>query len=101
MVSCRTSDAPYREALVIGRFLAGLKIDDLARAPGKQPGAVHVLQFRALRALVEHLGLVRGQRRAVINPEEYLDCLIERREDAEKQLPVSNDGFDTLPHHGM
>ena len=57
--------ALYREALVIGRFLAGLKIDDLARAPGKQPGAVHVLQFRALRALVEHLGLVgvgKGER---------------------------------------
>ena len=26
-----------------------------------------------------------------MNPEEYLDCLIERREDAEKQLPVIND----------
>jgi hypothetical protein len=57
MVSCRTSDAPYREALVIGRFLAGLKIEDLAKALGKQP---RVLQFRALRALAEHLGLARG-----------------------------------------
>jgi len=45
---------------VIGRFLAGLKIEDLAKALGKQPGAVRVSQFRALRALAEHLGLARG-----------------------------------------
>jgi DNA-directed RNA polymerase specialized sigma24 family protein len=63
MVSCSTSDAPCRytrETLVLGRLLAGLKIEDLAKALGKQPGAVRVSQFRALRALAEHLGLARG-----------------------------------------
>ncbi len=63
MVSCCTSDAPCRytrETLVLGRFLAGLKIDDLAKALGKQPGAVRVSPFRALRAVAEHLGLARG-----------------------------------------
>jgi RNA polymerase sigma-70 factor (ECF subfamily) len=49
-----------QQVIVIGRFLAGLKIEDLARALGKQPGAVRVSQFRALRALAEHLGLARG-----------------------------------------
>jgi len=48
-----------QQVIVIGRFLAGLKIEDLAKALGKQPGAVRVSQFRALRALAEHLGLVR------------------------------------------
>jgi DNA-directed RNA polymerase specialized sigma24 family protein len=59
MVSCCTSDAPRRytrETLVLDRLLAGLKIEDLAKALGKQPGAVRVSQFRALRALAEHLG---------------------------------------------
>jgi hypothetical protein len=63
MVSCCASDAPCRytrETLVPGRLLAGLKIEDLAKALGKQPGAVRVSQFRALRALAEHLGLARG-----------------------------------------
>ena len=62
MVSCCASDAPCRynrETLVLGRLLAGLKSEDLAKALGKQPGAVRVSQFRALRALAEHLGLVR------------------------------------------
>ncbi len=62
MVSCCASDAPCRynrETLVLGRLLAGLKIEDLSKALGKQPGAVRVSQFRALRALAEHLGLVR------------------------------------------
>ena len=49
-----------QQVVVIGRFLAGLKIDDLAKALGKQPGAVRVLQFRALRALAERLGLAHG-----------------------------------------
>ena len=39
--------------IVIGRFLAGEKIEDLAQAPGKQLGAVRILQFRALRALAK------------------------------------------------
>jgi DNA-directed RNA polymerase specialized sigma24 family protein len=63
IVSCYTSDAPCRytrETLVIGRLLAGLKIEDLAKALGKQSGAVRVSQFRALRALAEHLGPSRG-----------------------------------------
>jgi len=52
-----------QQVIVIGRFLAGLTIEDLAQALGKQPGAVRVLQFRALRALAEQLGLARGSRR--------------------------------------
>ncbi len=63
MVSWCTSDAPCRytrETPAPGRLLAGLKIEDLAKAQGKQPGAVRVSQFRALRALAEHLGLARG-----------------------------------------
>ncbi|HEY6285659.1 MAG TPA: sigma-70 family RNA polymerase sigma factor [Ktedonobacteraceae bacterium] len=49
-----------QQVIVIGRFLAGQKIEDLAQALGKQPGAVRILQFRALNALAKHLGLVRG-----------------------------------------
>jgi len=52
-----------QQVIVVGRFLAGQKIEDLAQALGKQPGAVRVLQFRALKALAEHLGLARGSRR--------------------------------------
>jgi RNA polymerase sigma-70 factor (ECF subfamily) len=49
-----------QQVIVIGRFLAGQKIEDLAQALGKQPGAVRVSQFRALNALAKHLGLARG-----------------------------------------
>jgi len=49
-----------QQIIVIGRFLAGQKIEDLAQALGKQPGAVRVSQFRALNALAKHLGLARG-----------------------------------------
>lgn len=52
-----------QQVIVIGRFLAGQKIEDLAQALGKQPGAVRVLQFRALNTLAKHLGLARGSRR--------------------------------------
>ena len=52
-----------QQVIVIGRFLAGQKIEDLAQALGKQPGAVRVLQFRALNALARHLGLARGSQR--------------------------------------
>ena len=52
-----------QQAIVIGRFLAGQKIEDLAQALGKQPGAVRVLQFRALNTLANHLGLARGSQR--------------------------------------
>lgn len=52
-----------QQAVVVGRFLAGQSIEDLAQALGKQPGAVRALQFRALGALAERLGLPRGPRR--------------------------------------
>lgn len=51
-----------QQVIVIGRFLIGLKIEDLAQALGKQPGAVRVLQFRALKTLAKHLGLTRRSR---------------------------------------
>ena len=51
-----------QQTIVIGRFLAGQKIEDLAQALGKQPGAVRILQFRALNTLAKQLGLVRGSR---------------------------------------
>jgi RNA polymerase sigma-70 factor (ECF subfamily) len=49
-----------QQVILIGRFLAGQKIEELAQALGKQPGAVRVLQFRALKKLAKHLGLARG-----------------------------------------
>ena len=52
-----------QQTIVIGRFLAGQKIEDLAQALGKQPGAVRILQFRALNTLAKHLGLARGSQR--------------------------------------
>lgn len=52
-----------QQQIVIGRFLAGQKIEDLAQALGKQPGAVRILQFRALNTLAKHLGLARGSQR--------------------------------------
>jgi len=52
-----------QQVIVIGRFLADQKIEDLAQALGKQPGAVRILQFRALNTLAKHLGLARGSQR--------------------------------------
>jgi RNA polymerase sigma-70 factor (ECF subfamily) len=52
-----------QQVIVIGRFLAGQRIEDLAQALGKQPGAVRVSQFRALKALGKHLGLASRSRR--------------------------------------
>ncbi len=52
-----------QQTVVIGRFLAGQSIDELASAMGKQPGAVRALQFRALGVLADHLGLTRRRRR--------------------------------------
>ena len=46
-----------QQVIVIGRFLAGQKIEDIAQALGKQPGAVRVSQFRALKTLAARLGL--------------------------------------------
>lgn len=47
-----------QQVVVIGRFLAGQSIEDLARALKKQPGAVRALQFRALGKLAEHMGFL-------------------------------------------
>lgn len=44
-----------QQVIVVGRFLAGQNIEDLARALGKQPGAIRVSQFRALKTLAKHL----------------------------------------------
>ncbi len=52
-----------QQVIVVGRFLAGQKIEDLAQALGKQPGAVRIMQFRALNTLAKHLGLARGSHR--------------------------------------
>jgi RNA polymerase sigma-70 factor (ECF subfamily) len=53
-----------QQIVVIGRFLAGQSIEDLARALNKQPGAVRALQFRALGTLAERLGLSGAARKA-------------------------------------
>jgi RNA polymerase sigma-70 factor (ECF subfamily) len=52
-----------QQVVVIGRFLAGQSIEDLARALGKQSGAVRALQFRALGTLAERMGLKRTSAR--------------------------------------
>jgi len=48
-----------QQAVIIGRFLAGQSIDELAQALDKQPGAIRALQFRALGTLADRLGLTR------------------------------------------
>lgn len=48
-----------QQVIVVGRFLGGQSIEELAQALGKQPGAVRVSQFRALQALARQLGLGR------------------------------------------
>ena len=52
-----------QQVVVIGRFLAGQSIEDLARVLNKKPGSVRALQFRALETLAEHLGLTRWTQR--------------------------------------
>lgn len=52
-----------QQTVVVGRFLAGYSIEDLARALEKQPGAIRALQFRALGTLAERLGFTREPRR--------------------------------------
>jgi RNA polymerase sigma-70 factor (ECF subfamily) len=47
------------QLVIVGRFLGGQSIEELALALGKQPGAVRTMQFRALGVLAERLGLVR------------------------------------------
>ena len=49
-----------QQMVVIGRFLAGQSIEELARALKKRPGAVRALQFRALGKLAERLGFMGG-----------------------------------------
>jgi RNA polymerase sigma-70 factor, ECF subfamily len=44
-----------QQYVVIGRFLAGQTIEDLAQALAKQPGTIRALQFRALRTLAKRL----------------------------------------------
>ena len=48
-----------QQLVIIGRFLGGQSIEELALALGKQPGAVRTMQFRALGVLAERLGLAR------------------------------------------
>jgi RNA polymerase sigma-70 factor (ECF subfamily) len=42
--------------IVLLRVVAGLSVDDVAAIVGKRPGAVRVVQHRALRKLANHLG---------------------------------------------
>ena len=48
-----------QQLVIVGRFLGGQSIEELALALGKQPGAVRTMQFRALGVLAERLGLAR------------------------------------------
>ena len=48
-----------QQIVIIGRFLGGQSIEELALALGKQPGAIRTMQFRALGVLAERLGLAR------------------------------------------
>ncbi len=52
-----------QQIVIIGRFLGGQSIEELAQGLGKQPGAIRALQFRALDALAERMGAVREKRR--------------------------------------
>jgi RNA polymerase sigma factor (sigma-70 family) len=49
-----------QQIVVIGRFLEGYSIEELAQGMGKRPGAIRALQFRALDTLAQRLG---GQQR--------------------------------------
>jgi RNA polymerase sigma-70 factor (ECF subfamily) len=42
--------------IVLLRVVAGLSVDEVAAIVGKRPGAVRVMQHRALRKLAAHLG---------------------------------------------
>ena len=53
-----------QQVVVVGRFLGGQSPEDLARALGKQPGAIRILQYRALGALAERLGGRRSRQRS-------------------------------------
>jgi RNA polymerase sigma-70 factor (ECF subfamily) len=63
-VKSALNDLSTEQRIVItGRFLAGQRFEDLALALGKQPGAVRILQFRALNILAQRLGGVHRSRR--------------------------------------
>jgi RNA polymerase sigma-70 factor (ECF subfamily) len=51
-----------QQMVITGHFLAGQRIKDLAQVLGKQPGAVRILQFRALEMLAQRLGLAHRPR---------------------------------------
>jgi RNA polymerase sigma-70 factor (ECF subfamily) len=51
-----------QRVVITGRFLAGQRIEELAQALGKRPGAVRILQFRALKILAQRLGGVHKSR---------------------------------------
>jgi RNA polymerase sigma factor (sigma-70 family) len=53
-----------QQIVIIGRFLAGQSVEELAQGMGKQPGAIRALQFRALDTLAERMGKVREKRRS-------------------------------------
>ena len=55
---------PDQQLVVVGRFLAGQSIDELAQALAKQPGTIRALQFRALRTLAK---LLAPQRPALLD----------------------------------
>lgn len=55
--------SPEQQVIVVGRFLAEQKIEDLALALGKPEGTVRVLQFRALNSIANQMGLVRRAKR--------------------------------------
>lgn len=50
-LSCVAMLAPSQADIVLLRVLGGLSVDEVAKILGKRPGAVRVLQHRALRAL--------------------------------------------------
>ncbi len=52
-----------QQVVVIGHFLAGQNMEDLAQALGKRTGAVRALQFRALKSLAKRLGQRRHSKR--------------------------------------
>lgn len=52
-----------QQIVVVGHFLAGQTMEEVAQALGKRAGAVRALQFRALQSLARRLGLVRYGRR--------------------------------------
>ena len=54
--------SPDQAHVVLLRVLGGLSVDEVAAALGKRPGAVRVLQHRALRHLAARLSLDRVTR---------------------------------------